>query len=180
MTENMVEYEVEINIVPWWAVLVEGIAAVLLALLLFLAPGTTLRVIVSITGFFWLVRGLFDLVSIFIDKTAWVWKLLGGLLGIFAGIIVLQHPLWGAALLPATIAIIIGVQAVLSGIFGLVVAFQGGGLGAGVMAVLSIILGVVLIGNPLISGGVLVFVAGGLALVGGIASIVIALRARKS
>ena len=100
--------------------------------------------------------------------------------GHFRRIIVLQHPLWGAAVLPATIAIVIGVKAVLSGIFGLVVAFQGGGLGAGVMAVLSIILGVVLIGNPLISGDVLVFVAGGLALVGGIASIVIALQVRKS
>ncbi len=180
MSENKIEYEGEINIVPWWIVFLEGIAAVLLALLLFAAPGTTLQVIVSITGFFWVVRGFFDLVSIFIDKTAWVWKLLGGVLGIFAGLVVLQHPLWASVLFPATAAIIIGVQAVLSGIFGLVVAFKGGGLGAGVLAVLSIILGVVLIGNPLVSGAVLVFVAGGLALVGGIASIIIALRARKS
>jgi uncharacterized membrane protein HdeD (DUF308 family) len=174
------KYEVEVEVVPWWAVLLEGIGAVLLALLLFAAPGTTLKVIVSITGFFWLVRGAFDIVTIFVDKTAWVWKLLSGILGIFAGLIVLQHPLWGAALLPATAAIILGIQAVLSGIFGLVVAFKGGGLGAGVIAVLSILLGIVLVANPLISGAVLVFVAAGLALVGGIASIVIAFRFRKA
>jgi len=62
----------------------------------------------------------------------------------------------------------------------LVVAFKGGGLGAGVIAVLSILLGIVLVANPLISGAVLVFVAAGLALVGGIASIVIAFRFRKA
>lgn len=114
------------------------------------------------------------------DRTAWGWKLFAGILGILAGLVVVQHPLWGSILLPATAAIIIDVQAILSSGISLVIAFKGGGWGAAIIGALNIVLGIVLVANPLLGGAALVLVAGSLALVGGIAAIAIALRLRKA
>ncbi len=44
----------------------------------------------------------------------------------------------------------------------------------------NIILGIILLANPLLGGVVVVLVAGGLALIGGVAAIVIALRVPKA
>jgi uncharacterized membrane protein HdeD (DUF308 family) len=86
---------------PWWLVLLEGIVAVIIGLFLLTAPGATLFVLIQTLGIFWLVGGIFRTVSIFIDTSLWGWKLVGGALGILAGIVVLQHPLWSSVLVPA-------------------------------------------------------------------------------
>ncbi len=41
--------------IPWWVVLLEGIAAVVIGILLLTAPGITLLALVQVTGFFWLI-----------------------------------------------------------------------------------------------------------------------------
>ena len=51
--------------VPWWLVLLEGIAAVIIGIFLLASPGITLFALVQITGFFWLIGGIFRIVSIF-------------------------------------------------------------------------------------------------------------------
>jgi uncharacterized membrane protein HdeD (DUF308 family) len=79
--------------VPWWLVLLEGIAAIILGLLLLTAPQATLLVLVQLLGIYWLVKGIFQIISIFIDSSRWGWKLFAGILGIVAGIIILGHPL---------------------------------------------------------------------------------------
>lgn len=57
------------TIVPWWLVLLEGIAATLIGILLLTAPGITLFALIQITGFFWLVGGIFRVVSIFVESS---------------------------------------------------------------------------------------------------------------
>jgi uncharacterized membrane protein HdeD (DUF308 family) len=165
--------------VPWWLVLLEGIAAVIIGIVLLAAPGITLFALVQITGFFWLIGGIFRIVSIFVDSSSWVWKLLGGIIGILAGLVVLQHPLWSTLLLPAVYVIILGIQGIILGGASLVMAFRGGGWGTGVLGVLSIVLGVVLLLNPLFIGiAVLPFVLGAFALFGGILAVVAAFMMR--
>src|SRR5215212_91372 len=119
--------------VPWWLVLLEGIAAVIIGILLLVAPAITLLSLVQILGFFWLIGGILRVVSIFVDNSLWGWKLLAGILGILAGILVLQHPLWSTLLVPAILVIFLGIQAMISGGASLVLAFQGGGWGAGLL-----------------------------------------------
>ncbi len=51
---------------------------------------TTAIVLVQILGLYWLMRGIFDIVSIFVDHTAWGWKLFMGIIGIIAGIVILR------------------------------------------------------------------------------------------
>ena len=86
--------------------LLEGIAAVIIGLFLLTAPGITLLFLVQVTGFFWLIGGILRVVSIFVDSSLWDWKLVGGVIGILAGIVVLRHPLWSTLLLPTVYVII--------------------------------------------------------------------------
>jgi uncharacterized membrane protein HdeD (DUF308 family) len=166
--------------VPWWLVLLEGIAAVIIGIFLLTAPGITLLFLVQVTGFFWLIGGILRLVSIFVDSSLWGWKLLAGIVGVLAGLVVLQHPLWSTLLLPAVYVIILGIQGIILGGTGLVMAFRGGGWGSGVLGVLSIILGIVLLLNPLFIGiAVLPFVLGAFALLGGMLAIVAAFAMRR-
>jgi uncharacterized membrane protein HdeD (DUF308 family) len=172
--------ETEVPPIPWWLVLLEGIAAVIIGILLLTSPGIPLFALVQITGFFWLIGGIFRIVSIFVDSSSWGWKLLGGIIGILAGLVVLQHPVWSTLLLPAVYVIILGIQGIVLGGASLVMAFRGGGWGTGVLGVLSIILGVVLLLNPLFIGiAVLPFVLGAFALVGGILAVVAAFMMRR-
>lgn len=70
---------------------------------------------------------MFEIVTIFDDRTAWGWKLFASFLDVHAVPAVMQHPLWDSILLPTTAAIIIGIQDSLScGIF-LIIAFRSSG-----------------------------------------------------
>jgi len=163
---------------PWWLVLLEGIAAVIIGLFLLTAPGATLFVLIQVLGIFWLVGGIFRIIGIFIDTSLWGWKLIGGVLGILAGIVVLQHPIWSTLLVPEIYVIILGIQGLLLGGVTLVTAFQGEGWGVGILGVLSILFGLVLLFNPWIGVAVLPLLLGAFGIVGGIAAIVAAFRMR--
>ena len=164
--------------IPWWLVLLEGTAAVVIGILLLTSPGITLFALIQVIGFFWLIGGILGIVGIFIDSSLWGWKLVSGILGILAGIVVLQHPVWSSILIPAILVIFLGIQAIISGGAGLVLAFQGGGWGRGILGVLNIILGLVLLFNPLIGVAVLPFMLGSISFIGGLSAIVIAFKMR--
>ena len=164
------------KLTPWWLVLINGIAALILGILLITSTGSTVLILVQFLGIYWLVSGIFQIVGLFIDSTAWGWKLFAGILGILAGIVILNHPLISPLVVGGTIVIIMGVQGIIFGILGLVAAFQGGGWGAGIMGVLSVIFGIVLLANPLLGAAALPWVLGIFGIVGGIAGIIAAFR----
>jgi uncharacterized membrane protein HdeD (DUF308 family) len=164
---------------PWWLVLLEGIAAAIIGLFLLTAPGATLFVLIQVLGIFWLVGGLFRIVSIFLDTSLWGWKLIAGALGIVAGIVVLQHPVWSSVLVPAIYVIILGIQGLVLGGVNLVMAFRGEGWGIGILGALSIVFGLVLLFNVWIGVAVLPFVLGAVGIVGGGAAIAIAFAMRS-
>ena len=164
------------KLTPWWLVLINGIAALILGILLITSTGSTVLILVQFLGIYWLVSGIFQIVGLFIDSTAWGWKLFAGILGILAGIVILNHPLISPLVVGGTIVIVMGVQGIIFGIVGLVAAFQGGGWGAGIMGVLSVIFGIVLLANPLLGAAALPWVLGIFGIVGGIAGIIAAFR----
>ena len=164
------------KLTPWWLVLINGIAALILGILLITSTGSTVLILVQFLGIYWLVSGIFQIVGLFIDSTAWGWKLFAGILGILAGIVILNHPLISPLVVGGTIVIIMGVQGIIFGIVGLIAAFQGGGWGAGIMGVLSVIFGIVLLFNPILGAAALPWVLGIFGIVGGIAGIIAAFR----
>jgi uncharacterized membrane protein HdeD (DUF308 family) len=153
--------------VPWWLVLLEGIALVILGALLLTNPGSTTLVLIQFLGIYWLVKGIFELVSMFIDHRQWGWKLFSGILGIIAGILILQHPLWSTLLVPATLVWLLGLFGLIMGGIGIFQAFKGAGWGVGLLGALSIFFGLYLLANTFISTLSLPWVVGLFALVGG-------------
>jgi len=164
--------------IPWWLVLLEGIFAVIIGLLLLSKPGMTTAVLVQVIGIYWFIAGILNIVSIFIDHTAWGWKLFIGILGIVAGLLIIQHPLWSTVLVPTTLIIVLGIEGLIIGAINIVRAFRGGGLGVGILGALSIIFGIILLMNPVIGAAALPWVLGIFAIVGGIVAVISAFRMR--
>jgi uncharacterized membrane protein HdeD (DUF308 family) len=163
---------------PWWLVLIEGIFAVIIGVSLISAPAMTITIIVQVLGLYWLLGGILAIVSLFINQTNWGWKLVGGLLGILAGILVLRHPLWSTVLVPATLVLVIGIGGIFIGLIDLVRAFKGAGWGTGALGALSLFLGVILLLHPVQAAFASATVVGILAIVGGIVAIIMAFRGR--
>jgi uncharacterized membrane protein HdeD (DUF308 family) len=163
---------------PWWLVLINGIAALILGILLLTSTGSTVFILVQFLGIYWLIAGIFQIIGIFVDSSAWGWKLFAGILGILAGILVLNHPLWSALLVPTVLVLILGIQGIIFGVLGIIQAFQGAGWGAGILGALSIIFGIVLVANPVLGAAALPWVLGIFGIVGGIAAIIAAFRMR--
>jgi uncharacterized membrane protein HdeD (DUF308 family) len=77
--------------------LLEGIAAILIGILLLTDPAATVVAITVFLGFYWLFVGVLELVRMFVDRSVpWIWSLLIGIVGIAAGVLVLNHPLFAA------------------------------------------------------------------------------------
>ncbi len=164
--------------VPWWLVLIEGIALIILGLLLLANPAQTSVIVIQVLGIYWLIVGIIKIVSIFIDSSMWGWKLFAGIVGILAGILILQHPLYAPLLVGAALVIILGIQGLIMGIVGLIQAFQGAGWGVGILGVVSILIGILLLANVWLFTFSLPWVIGILAIVGGIIAIIAAFRVK--
>jgi uncharacterized membrane protein HdeD (DUF308 family) len=163
----------------WWVFLLEGIAAILVGFLLLTEPATTLVAITIFLGFYWLFVGVLELVRMFVDRTVpWIWSLLIGILGIVAGVLVLNHPLFAAIVLPATLVLYLGVLGVIIGIFGIIGGFTGGGVGSFIFGVLNLLIGILLLSSPVMATLAVPFVFGILLLIEGVALIIWAFRVR--
>jgi uncharacterized membrane protein HdeD (DUF308 family) len=157
---------------PWWLVLLEGIAALILGVLLLTEPGATLFTIVVFVGVYWLVAGVLDLVMLFVDRSQWGWKLFSGVVGILAGLVVIRHPWWAALLIPATLVWVLAIMGIVIGAAMLARAVMGGGWAPAILGVVSILLGAILLFNTVISTVVLLYVVAIWAIVGGAGAIV--------
>ena len=100
----------------------------------------------------------------------------GGIFGILAGIIVLQHPLWSPLLLGSALIVVLGIQGMIVGVVGLVQAFKGAGWGSAILGLVSILFGLIFLANVLAFTISLPWVIGILALIGGGLAIVAAFR----
>src|SRR4051812_20409478 len=102
----------------WWLLLLQGTAALILGLLLLTAPDVTLIGLVTFLGVYWLITGVLSLVSMFVNHSVhWIWSLITGIVGILAGIFVLNHPLLAALAVPAILVVVLGLEGVALGLF---------------------------------------------------------------
>ncbi len=163
----------------WWVFLLQGFAGVILGGMLLTQPGATMVALTTLLGFYWLITGILSLVQIFVDRSVpWIWSLLGGLVGILAGIFVLRHPLLAAVTVPTVLVIVLGVQGLIMGVIEIIGGLKGGGLGSFVLGVINILVGVLLLGSPLVAALAVPLVFGVLLLVQGVVLIVWAFRVR--
>jgi uncharacterized membrane protein HdeD (DUF308 family) len=159
----------------WWVVLIQGILSIIIGVLFLVSPGMTVLVLVQFLGIYWLVGGVLSLVSVFVDRRLWAWKLFAGMIGILAGVSVIQHPLWSAVLLPTVLVVILGIQGIFYGIVYIIEAIRGLGWGTAILGGLSILFGIILLSSPLFSAVWLVIFLGMASLIGGFASVLFAI-----
>jgi uncharacterized membrane protein HdeD (DUF308 family) len=163
----------------WWLFLLQGIAGIILGVMLLTAPGVTLVALVTFLGFYWLIMGILALVRVFVDRSVpWIWSLLIGIVGILAGIFVVRHPLLAALTVPTVIVIILGVEGLIMGVLEIIAAFKGGGIGSFILGVIYLLIGLLLLGSPMAAALAVPLVFGVLLLVQGVALIVWAFRVR--
>lgn len=167
---------------PWWLLMLGGILNIIVGILLLTNPLKTTLALVWVLGLYWLIQGIFVLVGMFIDHSAWGWKLFMGILGILAGIVVMRHPVASAVTIPAILILLLGIQGLVVGVVSLVMAFKGGGWGAGLLGAISIIFGLILVLNFASPAAVVTFiwVVAIFAVVGGIVQIFQAFRQREA
>src|SRR3974377_900637 len=134
---------------PWWVVLVEGIFALIFGILLITAPVSTSVFLVTVLGFYWLIRGIFSIVEIFLPNTGthWGWLLFMGILGIIAGMVVLRNLVSATVVVGTFIIVFLAVDGMIMGIMGLIRAFSCAGWGPGIVGILTIIIAIFLFAN---------------------------------
>src|SRR5215207_9794268 len=164
---------------PWGLVLVEGIVVAFFGLILLVAPGASLVFLVLLLGIYLFIAGIFRIIGIFLDSSYWGWKLIAGVLCLIAGVAIISDPLWSTTLASTWLVIFVGFLAMLQGVAGLIVAFQGGGWGMGALSVVGILFGLFLVINPLLGVATLTFILAIFMLMGGVGAVVQAFRMRR-
>jgi uncharacterized membrane protein HdeD (DUF308 family) len=160
----------------WWLFLIQGIAGIILGVMLLTEPGATMVALTTFLGFYWLVMGLLALVRVFVDRsTPWIWSLLSGIVGILAGLFVLRHPVLATLTVP-TVLIILGVQGLMMGTFEIIAGLKGGGVGSFIVGAINVLVGLLLLGSPVAAAIAVPLVFGVLLLIQGVASVVFAFR----
>ena len=163
----------------WWVFLLQGLAGILLGVMLITTPGATLVVLSTFLGFYWLITGVLALVQVFVDRSVpWLWSLLVGIVGILAGIFVVRHPLLAALTVPTALVIILGVEGLVMGVLEIIGGCKGGGLGSFVLGVINVLVGLLLLGSPVAAALAVPVVFGVLLLVQGVGLMLWAFRVR--
>ena len=165
---------------PWWALLIQGIAALVIGGLLMVQPKTTVELLVLFIGWWWLISGIFELGSLFMDRTAWGWRLFTGLMSVIAGGFIVGNALLGAMAFVLTAALLLGINGVVIGVVDIAKAFQGAGWGKGLLGVFSLIIGAYVLFHPVAIAAVLPWVWGLFVAAFGIAAIIHAFQLKKT
>ena len=145
--------------VPWWVVLLQGIAAIIIGFFLVSRPAAGAIFLVQVLGWYWLITGIISLVMIFVDSTGWGWKLVIGILGIIAGLYIIRNPLQGTLVAMSTFVILVAIQGIIIGVINLIIlwllnalniSIAGGLLGAVINLVIAA--AVLMLGSNIVSG----------------------------
>jgi uncharacterized membrane protein HdeD (DUF308 family) len=172
----------------WWIPLLQGVAALIIGLMLFTRPGATLVALTIFLGAYWLVGGIFDIVGAVSRRESdrhWAFELASGILAVLVGLFLLGRPILGAIATSLAVVTLLAIGAILSGIFDIAWAvrvrneIQGEGWII-LLGVLSVLLGLTLLASPLLSVAALAQFAALLAIIGGIALIITAFRLRSA
>ena len=76
-----------------------GILSVIVGFALLRSPFQSVEVVIFVLGIFWVAQGIVTFISAFSRKQGRGWSLFVGILGVIAGIIILEYPIASAATL---------------------------------------------------------------------------------
>jgi uncharacterized membrane protein HdeD (DUF308 family) len=166
----------------WVLLLLWGMAWVVLGFLLFFQPGMTAVVLVQVMAVFWVMGGVIDLMHglTHSGQPSRGWRILSGILGVAAGIIIVVHPILGTMVTVAFGFYLLAFTAIVTGLINLVGGFRRTlSWGGSLLGLVQVILGIFLVTHPLV--GMLAYVPtlGIIAIAGGIVIIVSSFRIKR-
>jgi uncharacterized membrane protein HdeD (DUF308 family) len=169
----------DVKLPPWWLILIEGILLIILGIFFFTSPYQTLVTAVWVLGIWWIIRGIFELVSLIWDRSMWGWKIFAGILGVVAGWILFQQPIGGSLVLSSTMVLLLGFIGLFMGISALIQGFKGAGWGQILLGIFIIIMSIILLMNFRGAAAWMPWAMGLLCLFYGIIAIVNSFRVRS-
>ncbi len=161
-----------------YAFLLGGVTALIFGVILLVRQDEAIGIVALLLGLWWLVQGAFLVFSVFIDSSDGWWKLLIGLIGVTAGIVVLANPVQAGEFLGTALAFVLGILGLLAGILSIIGGIRGGGMGAWVFGLVSGGIGILLLVYPQGSFTTLVTILALILIAQGLASIVLAIAAK--
>jgi uncharacterized membrane protein HdeD (DUF308 family) len=161
-----------------YAFLLGGITAFIFGIILLVRKEAALGIVALLLGLWWLIQGAFLVFSVFIDREDMWWKLLLGLIGVTAGLVVLANPVQSAEFLGSTMAFILGILGVIGGVVAIIGGFRGGGLSAFLFGIVTGGIGLLLLFYPQDSFDVFVTILAFILMIQGLAAIILAIVAR--
>jgi uncharacterized membrane protein HdeD (DUF308 family) len=169
-------------VVIWWALLIRGLAGILLGIAAFVYTGVTIAVVVLLFAAYLVVDGIFTLV-VGLRTRSW-WSGIQGVLTIAAGLIAWRWPgitalvlvvltvVWALLTGAIEIGIALALRRVISGELMLIV----GGI---LSIVFGIVLGLLLAVQPAAALATIVYIIGAYAFLAGVVYLVLAFRLRS-
>jgi uncharacterized membrane protein HdeD (DUF308 family) len=161
-----------------YAFLLGGLTALIFGVILLIRQDAAIGVVALLLGLWWLIQGAFLVFSVFVDRTDMWWKLIIGLIGVTAGLVVLANPVQSAEFLGSAMAVILGILGLINGIVAIVGGFRGGGLPAILFGVVAGAIGLLLILYPEGSFTAFVTIIAFILMVQGVAAVVLSILAR--
>jgi uncharacterized membrane protein HdeD (DUF308 family) len=162
----------------WWTVALRGILAIVFGIVALAFPGITLVSLALVFGAYVFVDGVFAIVGAFGHRgREAVWYVLDGILGIAVGVATFFFP----AITAQALVFLIGLWAILTGIFEVVAGFELPVSRDWLLAlagVLSIVFGVLVFANPGSGAVAVVWLIGIYAVMFGVTLLVFSLRLR--
>lgn len=174
----------------WWLLLLEGVIAVMIGWLLLVSPVKTVISLVYFLGFYWLITGIVEVITSFFsigkEGSKWGWTLFGGIIGIIAGLFVLNNPVFAGIFTPVMLMYIVAFTFVINGIVKMVVGKQereegkfDWSWGSFFLGLFYLVFGILLISSPvLFSTASLIFAGALLSITGGISAIVVSFKVK--
>ncbi len=161
-----------------YAFLLGGLTALIFGVILLVRQDAAIAIVALLLGLWWLIQGAFLVFSVFIDRRDMWWKLIVGLIGVTAGLVVLANPVQSAEFLGSAMAIVLGVLALINGIVAVIGGFRGGGFPATLFGVVTGAIGVLLLVYPEGSFTAFVTIIGFILMVQGVAAIALSVIAK--
>jgi uncharacterized membrane protein HdeD (DUF308 family) len=135
----------------WWAFVLRGVVALIIAVLAFMMPAESLLALTLVFGAFAFADGVFGLVAAIqnIRKgDKWGWLMFSGILGIATGVIVVVSPFAATLVLAIFLWTSIAVWSIFSGVLEIMAAIRlrkeiKGEIWLGLSGLISVVLGII-------------------------------------
>lgn len=171
----------------WWIVLIQGLLFLTLGIIFVMSPDDTLKTLIQILAIYWLLSGALTIVSSTIGdyKGSRTWGFLAGLVSLVAGIFMLAYPY----VAEVTTIFLVYIFAFASVLYGILQIIEGTNVrknagkdwawGNLLLGIFNIFFGLALFIFPLAAAIAYVWVAGIMAIVGGLALLWTSIRLKK-